>query len=209
VIPGLLCPSSPKHSSTDAIGKHSYHFCGGDSHNVNTSNPRGLFGYRSSVGFQDILDGTSNTIAMAERRFPVKSNDVGRTARNGGNHTIPNDCAAEFNGTTGKYTGSHADWSGRRWPDGGAGFSAVNTCLPPNGPQCAHNNHDAQNGFYTVSSFHPGGALVVLADGAVRFVTESIHAGNQGLASPSSGESRYGVWGALGSKDGGETPDEY
>ncbi len=200
----LNCPSNPAHSSTDSVGKHAYHFSAGDSWNVNSSNPRGLFGLGSSVKFRDVTDGTSNTIAMTERRFPVNSNDVGRTARDGGNHTVPNDCAAEFNAATGQYVGSHADWSGRRWPDGGGGFSAVNTCLPPNGPQCAHNNHDAQNGFYTASSFHTGGVQVVMTDGAVRFISENIDAGNQGTASPTSGVSPYGVWGALGSKAGGE-----
>ena len=56
----------------------------------------------------------------------------------------------------------------------------------------------------TVSSNHPGGALAAMADGSVRFVSEQIDCGN--LSSPEviSGPSPYGVWGALGSKAGGE-----
>jgi hypothetical protein len=45
-----------------------------------------------------------------------------------------------------------------------------------------------------------------MADGSVHFVTQSIDTGNlatNDVATPS-GRSPFGVWGALGSKDGGE-----
>ncbi len=202
------CPSNPPHPDTgDVIGKHAYHFCAGDSVTVNTNNPRGIFGRGSRVNMRDILDGTSNTIMMGERRFHVRGNDVARTWI-GTNVTTPAECAANFDFATGMYVGEHRNWSGRRWNDGGAGFSAFNTCLPPNAPQCAHANHDAQNGYYTASSNHKGGAQVLLADGAVRFISENINTGNQGL--PASGDfSPYGVWGSLGSRAGGETIGEF
>jgi hypothetical protein len=46
-----------------------------------------------------------------------------------------------------------------------------------------------------------------MVDGSIHFVSENIDTGNQladSLANPA-GPSDYGVWGALGSKDGGET----
>ena len=68
----------------------------------------------------------------------------------------------------------------------------------------------------TASSRHPGGAHVVMGDGAVTFVTDSIEAGNQnnpviyrgGTAANNNmpGEqSPYGIWGALGSRAARET----
>ena len=46
-----------------------------------------------------------------------------------------------------------------------------------------------------------------MADGAVRFVNENIDAGTASSAPPArvgDGASTYGVWGALGSKAGGD-----
>jgi hypothetical protein len=49
-----------------------------------------------------------------------------------------------------------------------------------------------------------------MADGAVKFITDSIEAGNQNRATlPKAGQpgemSPYGLWGALGTKAGKET----
>ena len=59
------------------------------------------------------------------------------------------------------------------------------------------------------SSNHPGGANCLLTDGSVRFVSETIDTGNLGTSQPDPGASRYGVWGALGSKQGGETVGQF
>jgi hypothetical protein len=50
-----------------------------------------------------------------------------------------------------------------------------------------------------------------MGDGAVRFVTDNVDAGNQSAKAESSStfklnsQSPYGVWGAMGSRCGGET----
>ena len=54
------------------------------------------------------------------------------------------------------------------------------------------------------NSFHPGGVNGVMADGSVRFISETIETGTLTSPAPGSGQSPYGVWGAMGSKDGGE-----
>jgi hypothetical protein len=53
---------------------------------------------------------------------------------------------------------------------------------------------------------------VLLGDGAVRFVSENIDAGNSGAPDPDStgaARSPYGIWGALGSRNGGEVIGDF
>ncbi|QDU35838.1 Type II secretion system protein G precursor [Maioricimonas rarisocia] len=208
-IPVLLCPSETSHSASDSIGDTTYGFVAGDTHNTNSSNPRGMFGLRSSTRFSDILDGSSNTIAMAEMKFPVQSGDIGHTAV-GSNFTVPTDCLATYNPTTRQYTVTAHAWKGRRWSDGGAGSTAVTTTMPPNSPSCSHNNHDAQNGFYSAGSAHVGGCHTLMGDGSVQFISENIDTGNLSVdAATVGGVSPYGVWGALGTKAGGEVVGEF
>lgn len=59
-------------------------------------------------------------------------------------------------------------------------------------------------GIYSSSSFHPGGANALVLDGSVHFIPETINTGNLAAPQVSSGASPYGVWGALGSMNGGE-----
>jgi hypothetical protein len=49
-----------------------------------------------------------------------------------------------------------------------------------------------------------------MGDGAVRFISENINAGTQSaVANNVSGQSPFGVWGALGSRMGGEITGEF
>lgn len=76
----------------------------------------------------------------------------------------------------------------------------------PNGPTCHWGGVDGNEHMGTLTSWHPGGGNVLMADGSVHFIPETIDTGNQAadsVASPS-GQSDYGVWGALGSRSGGE-----
>ncbi len=210
VISGLLCPSDTTHVRVNRLGNSSYAFSAGDSSNVNAANPRGVFGVNSRANFRDFADGTSNTIMLAERMFPTSTNDIANVLY-ASNFTVPNDCRATFNMTTRQYvTGTPQQQTGDRWADGGAAYSAFNTILPINSPSCAHNNHDAQNGFYSASSRHTGGCHGLMGDGSVRFISENIDAGNLGIdAANPPGQSPYGVWGSLGTKAAGEVVGEF
>jgi len=62
----------------------------------------------------------------------------------------------------------------------------------------------------SASSRHQGGVHVLMGDGAVKFVTDSIEAGNS-AAKPTGPwdvqgrESPYGLWGKLGTRSNKET----
>ncbi len=68
-----------------------------------------------------------------------------------------------------------------------------------------------------MSSNHVGGAHVLMADGAVVFITDSIEAGSRnqgdvwlngmGIRAPGS-ESPHGLWGALGTRASKESIEE-
>lgn len=62
----------------------------------------------------------------------------------------------------------------------------------------------------SAQSYHPGGVNVVMADGSSRFISETIDTGDPTASNPISGQpSPYGIWGALGTKAGGETPGAF
>ncbi|MCA9062559.1 MAG: DUF1559 domain-containing protein, partial [Planctomycetaceae bacterium] len=56
---------------------------------------------------------------------------------------------------------------------------------------------------------HTGGVQSLMADGAVRFISENIDTGNLSVATTIGNRSPYGVWGALGTKAGGEIIGEF
>ena len=190
--------------------------------------PRGLFGYQRCYGVRDVLDGTSNTIAMSEK---IKGNWAsgnpgtgwdatggarkiqGTAAQQAGVATSPGLCYATVNGQYYKVGVNTKAKSGTLWTDGQMERVAFHTVLPPNGPSCTEDdngNADSANSVMTATSYHTGGVQVLMADGAVRFVSENINAGNASAAPVTgNGQSPYGTWGALGSATGGETIGEF
>lgn len=211
----FTCPSdSPPRG--EVHGPANYAFCGGDGYNIHVPNPRGVFGFTDNskfhTKFADIIDGLSNTIAMSETVHSFHDTSLGRAALD--SSTIPTDCLATFNPIVGSYIVPTADGRdrGSRWGDGAPYFVGFQTILAPNSPSCMRNDHwhDMGLGFLSANSWHPGGVHCMLADGSVRFVSDEIDTGNLSFdASLVNGPSPYGVWGALGSKGGGEAAQKY
>ncbi|MCA8998569.1 MAG: DUF1559 domain-containing protein [Planctomycetaceae bacterium] len=232
-ISGLLCPSDAKTADGGAIGKTNYMFCRGDSpwdHNQWAGNgQRGLRGVFTGQGDDHcragdngrqvriamITDGTSNTIAMSERiqaKGPSKYVRSGGTALNVGNtmiQTNPADALNQIDPATNEYTGNVGYWAGTRWPDGAPAFTGCTTILGPNKGSFTQNAWDGEDGIYEPSSQHVGGVQALLADGAVRFISENIDTGNTSAAPVPTGPSPYGVWGSLGSISGNEPGTDF
>jgi prepilin-type processing-associated H-X9-DG protein len=97
---------------------------------------------------------------------------------------------------------------GEAWTSGFPMICGFHTILPPNAPSCAIAAGEWNEGMFSADSYHPGGVNGAMCDGSVRFFSETINTGNLGAPVPrlnSLGLSPYGVWGALGSKDGAES----
>ncbi|UUO07628.1 DUF1559 domain-containing protein [Blastopirellula sp. J2-11] len=224
----LRCPSDSFDPDASSIGQSNYTFCGGDSNaymrvddDPTGSSPRGVFGHETHIGFRDITDGTSNTILMSELVRPISphTKGYGNAPTDNPHGQAPLNCLAAYDRTTKTYSatiesapgsGTGGRFPGARWTDGAARYTGFNTILPPNGPSCGRGGAHQYGGIYTASSRHPGGVLVLMGDGSAHFVSETIDTGDLGYsAEVTSGASPYGVWGALGSKSGGEVSQNF
>lgn len=213
----LMCPSDTNADPPGGQAPSNYAFAVGDNWlRVNSSNPRGMFGYRSKVKMRDITDGTSNTVAMGEVIRPQSNRRMGDVANNltSAAFQTPQACLDTWddaNNTfvSGQSTVGNDQKVGYRWADGGLCFTSFSSALPPNrGPSCATGG-DASDGIIVSASRHAGGAQVIMADGAVRFISENIDSGDPTATVPTGGPSPYGVWGALSTKSGGEVLGEF
>jgi prepilin-type processing-associated H-X9-DG protein len=170
-----------------------------------------------SVTMAQITDGTSNTIAMSERPranvgVHTSNGDRAVTSTVLGVSTIaanPGQCLTRMTVDGGVVNGIQVKGrSGCYWSDGQTEIVDFNTVLPPNSLGCIGDsdpNADGASGVHSASSFHTRGVNVLMADGAVRFFNQNVDTGNLGKQSPTAGPSPYGVWGALGTREGRET----
>ena len=217
----LMCPSDSgiKGKPATSKGRTNYMFSVGDSISSNSQNQanknRGIFAnYSARIKFASIRDGTSNTVMLSERSFPEYVNMVGQGIGDGsGIVTNPSACYSAVDPADPKrFIGSTRSWTGQ-WDHGSASHIAFTTVLPPNAPSCADlgfsGNDNGTHGIYTPSSFHPGGVMAAMADASVRFISETIDTNDLTLAPATSGASNYGVWGALGTREGGEALGEF
>ena len=202
--------------------------------NNNYAAIRGVFRARLENGvfrpftMSNIVDGTSNTIAFGEVVTFSQTNDVrGGVAMMASSYTVA-DCLGRAVGgvltgdgegpaatTAGTWYNSDRHTLGAKYTEAIPACNVFNAILPPNSPSCANaaTDYGAYSGnLTTVSSFHSGGANVCLCDGSVRFVSETINDLSPGKsyssftrASVHFGESPYGIWGAMGTREGGES----
>ena len=214
--------------------KGSYSTCRGDSHySLHRARYiggifRGIFVSREETGIASILDGTSNTAFLSEQVCGGQSTNyvTGTDGRLKGSIVLstretivdnPTVCLNTKNGKQVNGTSFHHNRGAFRF-DGRMASGGFTTILPPNSPSCGGYNPPnvpyptyTSNNYYfsgilSPTSNHSGGVNVARADGSITFVSDSVDY-NGGTAPAPRNEtdpSPYGVWGAFGSRSGGE-----
>ena len=208
-IATLLCPSDGNAGNTNI---NSYHGSQGTTTiNVSTTTT-GLFAYTTKIAIPDVTDGTSNTIAFAEALVGDALNTKMTLANSTGAASLAPGQGANMIDVSGNLSGIKNDIQacnamfatgqidtgrGGRWGMSSMGQSILNTAIPPNGAGlakwgacrldcCLNSTHD----HYTNStSNHSGGVNVLMADGSVRFVKNSVS---------------FQTWWAIGTRSNGE-----
>ena len=163
------------------------------------------------VTLTDIKDGTSNTIAVAEvfrgRRTAIRGGGTYGLDGNGRCYRWMVEGACEVTGTLGR-GGTLGSMSGGFEGSGGnpGGNLQVGVTTAPTGDGGPNdgradqaswngeNDEGAHDGFRPSSSKHVGGVQVLLADGAVRFVSNNVDSG---------------VYNSAHSRSGGEVQGEF
>jgi prepilin-type N-terminal cleavage/methylation domain-containing protein/prepilin-type processing-associated H-X9-DG protein len=199
VIPLLLCPSD----GSDRVGGSPYgptnYAANAGSGLVaagNLASGDGVFFHGSGVRLTDIRDGTSGTVAFSESLLGSGQTPTGAVPTDprrevlelpGGSDTTPAACAS---GTSGVWSGQR----GAKWINGHYGDTLYNHFHAPNAAAW-----DCGNGFHNKAltaarSQHEGGVNVLLCDGSVRFVSESV---------------ALDVWRAIATRNGGEVVGDF
>lgn len=189
---------------------------------------RGVFVPRRFCRLEDVLDGLAQTIMAGEILTDSGDRDI-RTNASLHNpwtriHDDPLLCRTQISVNHARFwsapesanapasIGSNEERRGFRWADGAALYSGFNTILPPNREVCLAGS-DSGIGMLPPSSGHFGGVQVLMADGAVRFISDTIDAGDSSAGTVISGGlgarqpgaiSPYGLWGALGTRASSE-----
>ena len=224
-IPGYVCPSdidSARGAASTVLGRTNYVGNRGDIQLYDTWHEnRGFFapGDKLPLDIGAVRDGTSNTIFLSEvGTGRADGTDIGLRSAIVTDvlvdplAEVPAACLAR-RGPNNTVVGSTSSSKGTRWGDSRNWYGIFNTILPPNSPSCG----SERNALISASSYHPGGVNVAMADGSVTFISDTIDAGDptkfsgEGMpgftvGSPQryTGPSTYGVWGALGTRAGGE-----
>ncbi len=194
---------------------------------------RGAFVFRETMKLSDITDGLSNTILVGEiatsqgdrdcrtspalelgaqtSEVPVQGGifDNARQSDQFINYQSPQFWADADSNRAPKLPMRADEFRGMRWADAHTVFSGFNTILYPNGALQVAGKDIQGPAVAPASSFHPGGAHFLFADGSIQFITDAIDSGNvwsgtvrlgmQGQLEPGS-PSPFGIWGSFGTR---------
>jgi prepilin-type N-terminal cleavage/methylation domain-containing protein len=180
-FPLFLCPSDIADEGRvlgSRYGSTSYAACSG-SGEVNHGTLKkadGVFFSGSKVGFRDLFDGSSQTIAFSERILgglvPSSGSstaDVRFAMWEFSDRRLPTvqDCAS-------RSAGAWYGYRGEKWIMGNYGNTLYNHWYSPNAREWDCMNITQQSGLMTARSFHPDGINAASCDGSVRFINNAI-----------------------------------
>lgn len=191
----LRCPSDGwrpdvyDEETSEAMAGGNYMVCSGSGTGTNYDlryATDGLFYYGSARSMRDMTDGSSNTAAMSEALLGYGSKVSG---------SLPGPAAAQrligffratpstdgpgligiVNPDVASLTAASTLWYGNRgfgWIVGKPAAASFCTYQAPNDP--APDAISMSIGFFAARSLHPGGVNVLLGDGSVRFVSQTV-----------------------------------
>jgi prepilin-type N-terminal cleavage/methylation domain-containing protein len=240
-LANLRCPSDPGKMNPDAnwnedgMARTNYVMCYGDTtlENANGWHPaanRGMFQGRYARRISEATDGTAYTILLGETGTTPSQNlnwGQGKVRIQGsvainipGMDTGAGVFACRNLSLADRYRdplpvgGMGGHWRGVRWGDGVPSFTGFTTVLPPNSASCVPGDWDGAWGIFSASSYHGSGAHVCFTDNNVRYIPNSVDAGNSAADPPHGNDgarsnviSPFGAWGAMGTKDAGDNWD--
>ncbi|MBX6313146.1 MAG: DUF1559 domain-containing protein [Isosphaeraceae bacterium] len=208
----FICPSEirpqPRPRAVGQTGVTNYGFCMGDWFvwgGFGGPENRTAFGPNRSRRIADFIDGTSNTMLAAEvKAYQSQITNCPSSRLNDPNNIPPPNASPlavvpEYAGSSCSIsTGGHTEW-----PEGAVHQSGFTTAWPPNFKALGGPNGNQDLNYVSVPeskggptfaavnsrSYHPGGVNVLLGDGSVKFIKDSI-------PGP--------IWRGLGSVNGGE-----
>jgi prepilin-type N-terminal cleavage/methylation domain-containing protein/prepilin-type processing-associated H-X9-DG protein len=224
-ISSLLCPSDGnaqgQGQASDNGRLNSYMASegttAGNGYNVGST---GLFTFNLAYGIRDATDGSSNTVAFAEKLCGTPGSSYGNGLLYRGNgvngtgvstsvtdawqnpaqvQTDLNTCTSAFLGLT-NTSNNLIDNEGQWWISGNTNYTMFNTIVPPGSNQykwascrngCSGCSPDGSS-YANSSSNHSGGCNVLMGDGSVRFIKSTVNTN---------------TWWSLGTKANGEVID--
>lgn len=207
-VSAYRCPSDSDTMQAVAGGRNNYYTNYGTiignslpgttvgSTNYGMPMPDGVMFQDSFVGLGDIIDGTSNTVMMAERCLGDGSNGISTrktdTFQPGVYPADANEAFTLCRATdTTDLTKQGKSNGGVSWLSPDHTTTYYYHVLPPNDLSCMYPPSRIST---TANSRHTGGVQALLSDGAVRFVSENID---------------IKVWRAVGTRAGGEVVSEF
>jgi prepilin-type N-terminal cleavage/methylation domain-containing protein len=190
----FLCPSDTGKTVTPDRGPSNYMLCTGDGDDGgDLYDATGTFFANSWLRLAQVRDGLSNTVFGSETLLGTgQADESGPTPTNprlaylaiSATRITPAMCQG---GGTWRYNRNYC------WADGGVTTGVYNHYFLPNAPQpdCMAR---ASPGWKAARSAHPSGVMVLLGDGAVRWVAQNIP---------------LTIWQAVATRDGGESNGDF